>query len=128
MGITGDYVDSVFEHSIYLRPPNSPVGYDPITKPTMTLGKTILPVPKDRTASQECVEGNLNGEATEGTEDEVAGEEAPAPPAEVVGGGRAPLLQVRGQPWSPGVYRSLRLLGRPLEVAWKRAFISLPTF
>jgi hypothetical protein len=76
------------------------------------------------------VEGDLGDEATDGRGAEVAGEEAPTPPAEVVGEGRAPLLQVRGQPWSPGVgvYRSLRLLGRPLEVAWKRAFISLPTF
>jgi hypothetical protein len=41
---------------------------------------------------------------------------------------RAPLLWVRGERWSPGVYRSLRLLGRPLEVAWERAFIALPTF
>ena len=41
---------------------------------------------------------------------------------------RAPLLHVHGGRWSPGVYRSLRLLGRPLEVAWERAFIALPTF
>ena len=88
----------------------------------------MLPVPKDGIASQECVEGDTGDEATDGTRAEVAGEEEPTPRAEVVGEGRAPLLQVRGQPWSLGVYRSLRLLGRPLEVAWKRAFISLPTF
>ncbi len=128
MGITGDYVDSIFEHSIYLQPPDSPVGYDPIIKPTMSLGKMMLPVPKDGITSQECVEGSLNDKATDGTKAEVVGGEAPIPPAEVIGEGRAPLLQVRGQPWSPGVYRLLRLLGRPLEVAWKRAFISLPTF
>ena len=53
MGILGDYVDSVFEHSIYLRPPNSPVGYepwDPTSEPTMSLGRTMLPVPYPKTA------------------------------------------------------------------------------
>ncbi len=32
---------------------------------------------------------------------------------------RASLIYVRGGRWSPGV----RLLGRPLEVEWERAFI-----
>ncbi len=73
------------------------------------------------------VEGSQDDEAADGGEAEVADGEAPTPPAEVVGEEKAPLLQVRGQPWSPGVYRSLRLLGRPLEIAWKRAFVSLPT-
>jgi hypothetical protein len=41
---------------------------------------------------------------------------------------RACLQYVHGKPWSPGVYRSLRLLGRPLTVAWKRAFVPLLTF
>jgi len=48
-----------------------------------------------------------------------------------VGGGdveRAPLHYIQGRQWSPGVYRSLRLLGKPLQVAWERAFIALPTF
>ena len=47
--------------------------------------------------------------------------------SEDVGEERAPLLYVRGERWSPGVYRSLRLLGHPLRVAWERAFIALPT-
>jgi 8-oxo-dGTP pyrophosphatase MutT (NUDIX family) len=37
--------------------------------------------------------------------------------------GRAPIKLVDGRPWSPGVYRALRLLGATLEVAWERAFI-----
>ena len=41
---------------------------------------------------------------------------------------RAPLHYIQGRRWSPGVYRSLRLLGKPLQVAWERAFITLPTF
>jgi hypothetical protein len=41
---------------------------------------------------------------------------------------KASLVYVRGRPWSPGVYKSLRLLGRPVEVAWRRAFIPLSTF
>ena len=36
---------------------------------------------------------------------------------------RAPLNMVGGRPWSPGVYRNLRLMGVALEVAWERAFV-----
>jgi hypothetical protein len=36
---------------------------------------------------------------------------------------RAPIKMVDGRPWSPGVYRALRLLGRSLETAWEKAFI-----
>jgi hypothetical protein len=36
---------------------------------------------------------------------------------------RAPIKLVDGRPWSPGVYRALRLLGRSLETAWEKAFI-----
>jgi hypothetical protein len=42
-------------------------------------------------------------------------------------GERAPLRYIHGKPWSPGVYRSLRLHGHPLEIAWKRAFVALLT-
>jgi hypothetical protein len=132
MEILGDYVDSVFEHSIYLRSPDSPVGYNPrspTSEPTMSQRWTMLRVPKDGGASQECVEDHRVGEPADGGATEVASE------PEVVcnsDGGRkerAPLLWVRGQRWSLGVYRSLRLLGRPLEVvAWERAFIAPPTF
>ena len=131
MGILGDYVDSVFEHSIYLRPPDSPVGYeprDPTSEPTMSQGKTILPVPKDGGASQECVDDHRVGEPADGGGTEVAAEPDVARHSDGVERERAPLLLVQGKHWSPGVYRSMRLLGRPLMVAWERAFIALPTF
>ena len=41
---------------------------------------------------------------------------------------RAPIKMVDGRPWSPGVNRSLRLLGKTLEVAWARAFIRTSQF
>ena len=64
MGISRDYVDSIFEHSIYLRPPESPVEYepqDPTSEPIMVTDRTMLPVPKDSVASQECVGDNEIG-------------------------------------------------------------------
>jgi hypothetical protein len=36
---------------------------------------------------------------------------------------QAPIKTVNGRPWSPGVYQSLCILGKTLEVAWVRAFI-----
>ena len=65
---------------------------------------------------------------TDGRATEVAEKSESAAHSESEGEERAPLRYVRGRRWSPGVYRSLRLLGRPLEVAWERAFITLPTF
>ena len=65
MGISGDYVDSTFEHSIYLRPPDSPVGYEPqdlMPEPSTSLSRSMLPVPKDSVAPQECVEEDRVGE------------------------------------------------------------------
>jgi hypothetical protein len=41
---------------------------------------------------------------------------------------RAPIKIVDGRPWSPGVYRALRLLGKPLEIAWEKAFIRCSHF
>ena len=41
---------------------------------------------------------------------------------------RAPIKMVSGRAWSPGIYRSLRLLGKSLDVAWERAFIRPLTF
>ncbi len=130
MGISGDYVDSVFEHSIYLWPPNSPVGYkprDPTAEPTLTTDRTMLPVPKDSVAPQEWVGKDTIMEPADGGTAEVAicskmGDDSDQWKE------KAPLLWVHGERQSPGVYRSLRLLGRPLEVAWKRAFIARPTF
>jgi hypothetical protein len=72
-----------------------------------------------------AVEEHPSDEETEGvgaevvTDHEVAGTERTT---------RAPLLYIRGERLSPGVYQSLRLLGHPLTVARKRAFIPLLTF
>ena len=41
---------------------------------------------------------------------------------------RAPIKMVSGRAWSPGIYQSLRLLGKSLDVAWERAFICPLTF
>jgi hypothetical protein len=41
---------------------------------------------------------------------------------------RAPIKMVNGRPWSPGVYRALRLLGKSLEAAWEKAFIGSSHF
>ncbi len=41
---------------------------------------------------------------------------------------RAPIKVVDGHPWSPGVYRALRLMGKPLEVAWEKALIRCSHF
>jgi len=41
---------------------------------------------------------------------------------------RAPIKMVSGRAWSLGIYRSLRLLGKTLDVAWELAFIHPLTF
>ena len=135
MGISGDYVDSTFEHRIHIRPPDSPVGYEPrqpTPKPSMSVGRSMLPVPKDSVAPQECVkedrvgkpedEDNQISERTDGKVGEVAGHSKGKQRK------RAPLRYVREEHWSPGIYRLLRLCRHPLEVAWERAFAPLPTF
>ena len=40
----------------------------------------------------------------------------------------APIKWIGGRAWSPGVYRALRALGKPLDVAWEKAFIRPLTF
>jgi hypothetical protein len=107
MGIPADYDDAYFASRIHLRPPTIPTQV-PTLEPTTSDVRTILPTPKaDRAASQECVDGSAGGTET-----------APAVESE-----RAPLRLVSGRAWSPGVYNALRLLGKPLDVAWRRAFI-----
>ena len=82
----------------------------------------------ERGSAVGAVEENPIGERTDGPVTELA--EKPELAGHSEGGGeeRAPLLYVRGQRWSPGVYCSMRLLGQSIEVAWERAFIALPTF
>ena len=130
MGIEPDYNDAFYQNRIYVRPPDSPVGFHapiPTGEPIMSPGRTMLPVPQTNSvASQECVgEHADDGQMAMndvGAEDELArgvGAERME---------RATLHYVQGRRWSPGVYRSLRLLGKPLQVVWERAFIALPTF
>jgi len=71
---------------------------------------------------------NEIGEPADGLATEVVAEPDMACHSERGERERAPLLWVHGERWSPGVYLSLRLLGRPLTVAWEGAFIALPTF
>jgi hypothetical protein len=107
MGIPADYTDRDFASQIHLRPPAIPTSV-PTLEPNSSNGKTMLPIPKgDRPASQECVGGSA------GSSETAAGVESE----------RAPLRLVSGRAWSPGVYKTLRLLGKPLDVAWRRAFI-----
>ena len=43
-------------------------------------------------------------------------------------GSRAPIKLVDGRPWSPNIYRNLRLVGKSLEVAWEKAFVRASHF
>ena len=70
----------------------------------------MLPVPRAKEAPKECVRKSQKGLIL-----------TAARPNE--GESRAPIKMVEGKPWSPGVYRNLRLMGKTLEVAWERAFI-----
>jgi hypothetical protein len=132
MGIEPEYNDANYENWIYVRPPDFPVRFhapELTDKPIGSPGRTMLPVPKtDSVALQECVGENPIGERTDGPAAELAEQPEVAGHSEGKGEERAPLLYVHGRRWSPGVYRPLRLLGRPLEEAWERAFIAVPTF
>ncbi len=109
MGIPADYKDSDYAGKVPLSPEVS-----------------MLPLTKEQPASQECV-GEREVALTKGrllvvslskgltlTDDR---------PSE-----REPIKVVDGRPWSPGVYRVLRLVGKPLEVAWETAFICCSHF
>ena len=47
----------------------------------------------------------------------------PGPEPANVTSGPAPIKMIGGRAWSPGIYRALRLMGKPLDVAWEKAFI-----
>jgi hypothetical protein len=47
------------------------------------------------------------------------------PPGELQ---QAPLIMVSGCAWNLGVYWTLRLLGKTIDVAWERAFVCSLTF
>jgi hypothetical protein len=94
---------------------------------------SMLPVPRAQKASQECVGGSQKGQnltAARPAKEVVGGSQkgqnltAARPANEVDLGTRAPIKIVDGRPWSPGMYRNLRLLGHALEAAWEQASIA----
>ena len=99
MGIPADYNDKDYEGKVKTVPPVD----------------SMLPIPKEPKASQECVGGsqkdiNLTSDRPSGCES------------------RAPIKIVDGRPWSPNIYRNLRLVGKSLEVAWEKAFVRASHF
>jgi hypothetical protein len=113
MGIPADYNDDDYRKDVVTIPPVS----------------TMLPIPRAKEASQECVGENLIGPRGEQRNEQSpvnSNLTATRPTEEHLDAGvRAPIKKVDGRHWSLGVYRNLRLMGFTLEVAWARAFISL---
>jgi len=99
MGIPADYNDKDYKGKVRTTPPVD----------------SMLPIPKEPKASQECVGGNQK---------DVNLTNARPPESE----SRAPIKLVDGRPWSPNVYRNLRLIGKSLEVAWEKAFVRASHF
>jgi hypothetical protein len=118
MGITADYNDASFATRCNFRPPDWIPEPEPVS---------MLPIPKDWIAPQECVGVRTKPAAARPTAKvrfAVDVEEVQAPIKMVSGQDRrAPIKMVSGRAWSPGIYRALRLLGMMLDVAWERAFI-----
>jgi hypothetical protein len=131
MGIPVEYKDEDFATGCYLRP----TEWTP--KPV-----SMLPIPKDRTASQECVgDSEKQPKRTAARRDKKArfavnvevrtspGSEGTLEPMKTICPGEAaPIKWIGGRAWSPGIYRALRLSGKSLDVAWKKAFIRPLTF
>ncbi len=125
MGIPADYKDSNYAGKVPLSP-----------------NVSMLPMTKAQLALQECV-GENQLSPTEGRPQvdviltgrpqvDVILTGRPQVDVILTGAGpsdeRAPIKLVDGCPWSPGVYRALRLLGRSLVTAWEKAFIRSPHF
>jgi hypothetical protein len=100
------------------------------------LKASILPLTKEKLASQECVGRNakryalaLDRPAELGTDPsrnrpvEKGSSDVEVCLLTVSLELQVPIKMVDGHPWSPGVHQSLCLLGQTLEVAWVRAFI-----
>ena len=109
MGIPADYQDSDYAGKVPLSPE---VSMLPLTKEQLALqeyvGESEITLTKGRPSVASLAKGLT-----------LAGDR----PNE-----RAPIKVVDGRPWSPGVYCALRLLGKPLEVAWEKAFICCSHF
>jgi hypothetical protein len=98
----------------------------------------MLPIPRDRVASQKCVGVDVTNKEVEiwdpsptkvrrvwlAVDEEV--QESTAEPTKQ--DRRAPIKIVGGRAWSPGIYQALRLLGKSLDVAWEKMFIRPLTF
>ncbi len=134
MGIPADYNDASFATRCNFRPLNW------ISEPV-----SMLPIPKDRVATQECVgEQVTNKESayeyaryckTNKAQQYSKGKQVTFDlPSDVKERTSldvhqpAPIIMVRGRACSPGIYRALRLWGKSLDVAWERAFIHPLTF
>ena len=118
MGIPTDYSNASFATRCNFRPPN-----------WIPEQVSMLPIPRDRVASQECVgQQVINKEVgiwdQHLTKDRrvrfaVDVEAHVGPTAEPTKQDRrAPIKIVGGRAWSPGIYQALRLLGKSLDVAW----------
>ena len=123
MGIPADYNDASFATRCNFRPPTW------VPEPV-----SMLPIPRDPVAAKECVgerrtDGRLSLGSESPTKDRRVRFAVDMPTAEPTKQNRcAPIKMVGGRAWSPGIYRSLRLLGKSLDVAWERAFIHPLTF
>ncbi len=98
MGIPVDYKDSDYEGKVPLTPIMS-----------------MLPLTKEQLALQECVGGK--NDPTVSKDRLIQKSKSP------VAVPQAPIKIVDGHHWSPGIYRTQRLLGKTLEVAWEGAFV-----
>jgi hypothetical protein len=134
MGIPPDYNDASFGTRCNFRPPNW------ISEPVL-----MLPIPKDRVATQECVGEQVTNkesaykyaryckrnEAQQYSKGKQVTFDLPSDVKERTSldvHQPAPIKMVRGHVWSPGIYRALRLWGKSLDVAWERVFIHPLTF
>jgi hypothetical protein len=127
MGIPTDYNDASFATRCNFRPPN-----------WILEQVSMLPIPRDRVASQKCVGVDVTNKEVEiwdpsptkvrrvwlAVDEEV--QESTAEPTKQ--DRRAPIKIVGGRAWSPGIYQALRLLGKSLDVAWEKMFIRPLTF
>jgi hypothetical protein len=140
MGIPTDYNDKSFATRCNFRPPNW--APEPVS---------MLPIPKDWVAAQECVGEQMKGSMYEYARLRIRAtdEYCKTNEAQQYSKGKqvtfdlpldmkehtsldvpqpAPIKMVRGCAWSPGIHRALRLQGKSLDVAWGRVFIHPITF
>ena len=145
MGIPADDVDKDYAGRVHSTPPvSSMLPVPKIPKASKECvgenTKSSNNLTYDRPSRSDNVgEHNLDQAAGEHNLDQAAGEHnldqalaRDRPSESVVGQSKedtpAPIKMVHGSPWSPNVYRNLRLIGMSLEEAWKKAFIRASHF